>query len=354
MVDDDAEHALTELRGLSLELGVRRAGRRLRVRGALRRSRRRHLGADLAALGSGERGPRLARAKVSCYPHRTMDPSLERRLTRAMSRARDGFPDARRGRSRDGLRERRQGQLHDAAHAARAAEARADSLRARRREHRPGPSRLPRRSPAQVHARRGLRLHDDRGGHVLDRHGQDPRGQDVLLALLAPPPRDPLSRREGDALHEDRARAPSRRHPADAAPEPVLRRSARGDAAEAHGAGRARRHPPARVLRGGGHRRFREGKGVSDPAVRSLRLAGQPAAQDRRPDDQRPRGEASRHQGGDARGDAERPSEPPARQGSLARARPRGRARGREATGSSARRASSATRAPARAGSVEG
>ena len=60
------------------------------------------------------------------------------------------------------------------------------------------------------------------------------------------------------------------------------------------GAGRPRRHPSARVLRRGGHRRVREGEGVSDPPVRSLRLAGQPPAQDRRPDDQRPRGEASR------------------------------------------------------------
>ena len=45
---------------------------------------------------------------------------------------------------------------------------------------------------------------------------------------------------------------------------------------------RARRHPSARLLRRGGHPRVRDAAGVPDPAVRSLRLAGQPPAQGRR------------------------------------------------------------------------
>ena len=40
----------------------------------------------------------------------------------------------------------------------------------------------------------GFRYKHPPRGHLLDRHRQDPRGQDVLLALLAPAPRHPLPR----------------------------------------------------------------------------------------------------------------------------------------------------------------
>ena len=55
------------------------------------------------------------------------------------------------------------------------------------------------------------RLPHGRRGHLLDRHRQDPRGEDVLLALLAPSPRHPLSPRARARLHQDRARPSPRR-----------------------------------------------------------------------------------------------------------------------------------------------
>ena len=64
-----------------------------------------------------------------------------------------------------------------------------------------------------------------------------------------------------------------------------------------------------------------------DPPLRSLRLAGQPAAQDRGQDARRSRARAPRHEDRHARGASERPTEPAPRQGALAAARRRGGAR---------------------------
>ncbi len=95
-------------------------------------------------------------------------------------------------------------------------------------------------SLARVHGTRGIRLHDDRGGYLLDRHGEDPEGQDVLLALLAPSPRHPLPGRAGARLQQNRPRpSPGRRAP-DALSQPFVRGSARRDAAAPGGRRRVR------------------------------------------------------------------------------------------------------------------
>ena len=94
---------------------------------------------------------------------------------------------------------------------------------------------------------RGIPLPDPARGHLRDRHRQDPRGKDLLLALLAPATRHPLHRGGRARLQQDRARPPPRRRAGDAAAEPVLRRQAGGDAAAAgERRRRARRDPPAR------------------------------------------------------------------------------------------------------------
>ena len=77
----------------------------------------------------------------------------------------------------------------------RLAEARADPLRAHRRA---TSTRATRATPAhlltRVHRRRTATHSTSARGHLLGRHRQHPRGQDLLLALLAPAPRHPLPR----------------------------------------------------------------------------------------------------------------------------------------------------------------
>ena len=65
------------------------------------------------------------------------------------------------------------------------------------------------------------------------REARDPRGQDDVLAVLAPAARRALPRRGRARRHQDRARPPPRRHPRDLLPQPLPRRQAEGDAAEA-------------------------------------------------------------------------------------------------------------------------
>ena len=86
--------------------------------------------------------------------------------------------------------------------------------------------------------------------HLRDRHRQDPRGEDLLLALLAAAARHSLSRGRRAGMQQDRARSPPGRRAGDAAPEPVLRRQAGLDAAAPGDRRRTfRRHPPARLRR---------------------------------------------------------------------------------------------------------
>ena len=87
-------------------------------------------------------------------------------------------------------------------------------------------------------------------GHLQRGQARDPRRQDHVLAVLAAAARRALPRRGRTRRDQDRARPSSRRHPGDVLPQPVLRRQAEGDAAQA-GLGRrqARRDPPARLLR---------------------------------------------------------------------------------------------------------
>ena len=97
----------------------------------------------------------------------------------------------------------------------------------------------------------GIPLQDPTREHLRDRHRQDPRGEDLLLALLPAAARHPLPRGRRARLQQDRARPSPRRRARDAAPEPVLRRQAGVDAAASdHRRRPLRRHPPARLRRG--------------------------------------------------------------------------------------------------------
>ena len=176
-------------------------------------------------------------------------------------------------------------------------------LRAPRRQHRPGPPGLPGAPAARVHGPRGLRLHDDRGGHLLDRHREDPRGQDVLLALLAPAPRHPLPRRQGARLQQDRARPPPRRRASDALSQPPLRRAARRDAPASSSptAGRTSSFARSSTAPRRTSATFAELRAVPHPAVRSVRLAGAPAAQGHGATDRPARARPPGHEDGDAR-----------------------------------------------------
>ena len=79
---------------------------------------------------------------------------------------------------------------------------------------------------------------------------------------------------------QDRARPPPRRHPRDVLPQPVLRRQAEDDAAEARVRRRpARGDPAARVRARARPRPLRRPDGVPDHPVQPVRLAGAPAAQ---------------------------------------------------------------------------
>ena len=130
------------------------------------------------------------------------------------------------------------------------------------RQRRPGAPGLPRAPAARVHGARGLRLHDDRGGHVLDRHREDPRREDVLLPLLAPAARDPLPR--------GRRRWGATRSPSVTTATTSSRRSCSTCSSPGKLAsmppklvadsGDARRHPAARLLRRGGHPRVRRAR----------------------------------------------------------------------------------------------
>ena len=78
--------------------------------------------------------------------------------------------------------------------ASRPAGTRAGPLRAARGPPRPGPARLHGAPLAEWLAAKGYPHKHPTREHLRDRHRQDPGGKDVLLALLAPPPRHPLPR----------------------------------------------------------------------------------------------------------------------------------------------------------------
>ena len=105
---------------------------------------------------------------------------------------------------------------------------------------------------------------------------QDPRGQDLLLALLAPAAGHPLHGRPGARLQQDRARPPPRRRARDAAAQPVLRRQAQGACRPSSSATTARNivirpliYAPRKTLA-----RFAAATRVPHPPLQPVRLAG--------------------------------------------------------------------------------
>ena len=98
--------------------------------------------------------------------------------------------------------------------------------------------------------------------------------------LLPPPPGHPLQRGGGAGLQQDRPRPPPRRRGRDAAPEPLLRRNAPGNAAHPPLRRRAQhRHPAADLRAGGGDRRVRRAQALPHHPLRPVRLPGAAAAQ---------------------------------------------------------------------------
>ena len=91
---------------------------------------------------------------------------------------------------------------------------------------------------------------------------EDPGRKNHLLAVLSPASRHPLSYRYRARGDQDRPRPSSRRYPADAVFEYVLRRQNERDAAEADERRRqTHRHPPAGLLPRKGHRALLPAKG---------------------------------------------------------------------------------------------
>ena len=208
----------------------------------------------------------------------------------------------------------------------------AGALRAARRQHRPGAPRLSGVDRlASYMAREGHDFRDGRRGHLLDRQGEDPRGQDLLLALLAPSPRHPLSRRARARLQ----RIALGHHRDDVLQTLLLNLFFAGQLAAmppklVADEGRLRRDPTARLLRRGGHR-ARSPRREAFPIL-PCDLCGSQDNLQRKVvgrDDRRVGAAPSGHEGRHARRAAERAAEPPARPAPVVGARAVGRA-GRE------------------------
>src|SRR5256885_15509265 len=184
------------------------------------------------------------------------------------------------GRPRHGVPLRRQGQLRAARRALEAARALAGLLRPHRRQPGPAPPRVPRACAARLPRLAGRSLPHRGAGYLFRGEAHRPRRRDDVRAVLAPAPRRPLSRRARGRRDQDRARAPPRRHPGDVFPQPLLRRQDEGHGAEAAvRRRRTRRHPAARLRRRSRPRSLRQGAGIPDRPVRSLRLAADAAAE---------------------------------------------------------------------------
>ena len=185
-----------------------------------------------------------------------------------------------------GLPVGRQGQLH-------AAGRRCTELQWRgllpvehaRLQSRSGPAGLSRDGAARVPDADGRAAPDRVSGHLFGRHRQDPAGPDLLRALLAAPARQSLPDRARGRLHGRRAGPPPRRHPRDVLHEPLPRRQAGHDAAEAAERGRrSLRLPPARPRGRGRLRALRQGDELSrsSPATSAAARRGCSACRSRR------------------------------------------------------------------------
>ena len=112
-----------------------------------------------------------------------------------------------------------------------------------------------------------------------------PAGPHLLRALLAAAARAPLPHRPGGGLRGGRARPPPRRHPRDLLPQPLPRRQAGGDAAEApERRGRRLRAAPAGPRRRGRLRALRRARWAtrSSPATSAAARTGCSAGRSRR------------------------------------------------------------------------
>ena len=157
-----------------------------------------------------------------------------------------------------------------------------DRLRARRGQPRPGATRASRRMCCRDYL--------DALGVPFRIVAQDtysvvkrviPEGKTMCCAVLAAAARRPLPRRRASSVHQDRARPPPRRHPRDPVPEPVLRRQAQGDAAQAGDRDDGDHvviRPLAYVARSD-LAPLRRAAAVPHHPVRPVRLAGEAAAQ---------------------------------------------------------------------------
>ena len=137
---------------------------------------------------------------------------------------------------------------------------RADPLRDHRGQSRSEAAGISRRDTARVLDRARRAVPDHRAEHVCRGQAGDSGGQDPVRIMLAIEARGavPLRGRERD--HQDRSRAPSRRHRRDAVSQHVFRRPLEGDAAEAAERGPAAHRHTAAVPGGGAqHRTLRRG-----------------------------------------------------------------------------------------------
>ncbi len=190
---------------------------------------------------------------------------------------------------------RRQGFLRPAGDPARSEMARAAAGRAARLQSRPGPAEFPQAHPARIPDPARHRASHRIPRHLFGRHRQDRRGQHLLLALLAAAARASLSHRAGGGLLVAGAGPPPRGHPRNLLHEPLPRRPAGGDAAEAaQRRGRPRSCCGRWPLRRSRSREIRRGDAVPDHPLRPLRQPGRASAQRHEGDACRHRGEACR------------------------------------------------------------
>ena len=137
------------------------------------------------------------------------------------------------GRAVAGVPLGRQGQLYAARGADRASVARGPAGRHPRVQSRPGAAGVSGHRPAGVSGADGRAAPDRVPRHLFHRHGQGAGGEDLLRALLPAAARASLPDRAGGRVLVDRARPSPRRHHRDVPAQPLPRRQAGGDAAEA-------------------------------------------------------------------------------------------------------------------------